>query len=198
MMRRWQIGFGLLLLFSPVGLLGGQAAWASGHPAAHKVKRVAAVRHGGKAARGRHQKGQRNPLQRFRSVDAAHKRAVLEVIAGLGGQGGGFNFDGAVNGRLVFTIPKGWHVLVHFKNEGNLNHSAVVVANASATSPAFPGAGTPDPTVGQPPGGTASFSFLADKVGTYRLACLVPGHEGAGMWVTLRVVGAGRPTIASH
>jgi Sulfocyanin (SoxE) domain len=60
---------------------------------------------------------------------------------------------------------------------------------------AFLGSSTPEPTGGVAPGSSTSFSFVAAKVGTYRIACLVSGHEIDGMWDWLSVTRAGLPTL---
>jgi hypothetical protein len=44
---------------------------------------------------------------------------------------------------------------------------------------------------------SASFTFTAANAGTYRIACLVPGREDAGMWDVLEVVASGTPAIAT-
>jgi hypothetical protein len=65
-------------------------------------------------------------------------------------------------------------------------------------TPAFRGATTPNPTDGLPPGQSATFSFVASRVGAYRFACLVPGHEDARMWDVLVVERGGKPSISAR
>jgi uncharacterized cupredoxin-like copper-binding protein len=36
---------------------------------------------------------------------------------------------------------------------------------------------------------------VASHAGSYRIACLVLGHEQLGMWATFDVTPSGRPTI---
>lgn len=39
-------------------------------------------------------------------------------------------------------------------------------------------------------------AFTPDTPGTYRIDCLVPGHDEGGMWGTLEVTSSGTPSIA--
>jgi hypothetical protein len=128
------------------------------------------------------------------AFDVGARTAMINLVAG---QGGGFNFNGFSNGRLKITIPVSWRVTVSCTNQATINHSCAIVAGQSATAPAFPGAATPDPVAGLGKGQTASFSFTPDKVGTFRIVCLVPGHEDAGMWDTFVAVADGTPSVAS-
>jgi plastocyanin len=159
-----------------------------------KVASRAEGRNHGKGKKGRH--ARRNPYARFLTVDAKTRSVRLELIAADGSAGGGFNFDGGVDGHPVVRVPVGWTVTVAFRNDGSLPHSAAVVANASATKPVFPGAETPNPTTGEPTGQSATFTFRVTHAGHDRIACLVPGHEGAGMWITFLATPGGRPSIS--
>ena len=58
-------------------------------------------------------------------------------------------------------------------------------------TPAFRGAATPI----LPTGAHTTFSFLASRTGSFRLACLVPGHEEARMYDVLVVTSGGKPAI---
>ena len=69
-----------------------------------------------------------------------------------------------------------------------------VVPGPMTITPSFRGAATPI----LPPGSTATFSFVASRVGSYRFACLVPGHEEARMWDVLVVTSGGRPSISAR
>jgi hypothetical protein len=141
--------------------------------------------------------GKPRPAQ-FLRVDAGHRTATIALIAAYDDSNGGFNFDGYGRGELLVTVPKGWRVVVRCQNRSVVRHSCAVVGGPMATRPAFRGAATPDPAVGLTQGATSTFSFLASRVGAFRLACLVPGHEDARMWDVLRVVARGRPTILAR
>lgn len=130
-------------------------------------------------------------------TDAATRTVDLKVIANYNSNGAGFNFDGYSGGKMTVTVPLGYKIVTHFKvsAKSELAHSFVVVAGKgrfSLAKPelAFPGASTPDPTTGTSPGSGNTVTFVAEKAGTYRFACLVPGHFDAGMWDYL-VVKAG-------
>jgi plastocyanin len=119
---------------------------------------------------------------------------TLKLEAGSEDANRGLNFDGKYKGQMVVTVPLGWTVNIKFSNQGSINHSAAVVT-ASGTTPVFAGASTPDPTVGTAPGQAAPFTFTASKVGSYRIACLLPGHEGLGMWDSFVVASGGLPSV---
>ncbi len=133
-------------------------------------------------------------LDQWLTYDPAARTATLRLVAGYQGVNRGLSYDGYSNGQLAVSVPVGWTVDVDFSNAATINHSAVVVT-PTGTSPVFPGAGNPDPTVGLAPGGRLTFSFVASAVGSYRIACLVPGHEGLGMWASFQVTAGGVPTI---
>ncbi|MGH9102368.1 MAG: sulfocyanin-like copper-binding protein [Acidimicrobiales bacterium] len=130
-------------------------------------------------------KAPRADLSSYMTVQRSAHSVTLRLLAG---KGGSFNFDGYSNGAMTVTVPLGWEVHVDCVNQGAQRHSCAVVSGKSHV--AFPGASTTTPAVGLPPGQQQSFSFQASAAGTYRIACLVPGHEDAGMWAGL-VVGPG-------
>lgn len=136
------------------------------------------------------------PPRRFLSVHAHAHSVTITLIAGYNGTNNGFNFDG-YSRELMWTVPLGWTVRVACTNRGPLRHSCAVVQNAATTTPAFPGATTPQPSIGLEGGHTAHFSFKASRTGIYRFACLVPGHESARMWDVLQIVRRGPPSAVS-
>jgi Sulfocyanin (SoxE) domain len=127
--------------------------------------------------------------------NAAARTAGLTLVAGYNGSNNGFNFDGYGRGRLLVQVPLGWRVTVTCRNAGSMRHSCAIVRGPMTAVPAFPGASTPDPVLGLEHGKSARFTFTASRAGTYRIACLVPGHEEARMWDVLVVGGVRRPTI---
>jgi plastocyanin len=133
-------------------------------------------------------------LDQWASYDSATQTFTLKLEAGSEDANRGLNFDGKYKGQMVVTVPLGWTVNIKFSNQGSINHSAAVVT-ASGTTPVFAGASTPDPTVGTAPGQAAPFTFTASQVGSYRIACLLPGHEGLGMWDSFVVASGGLPSV---
>ena len=133
----------------------------------------------------------------------AHTRArtvQLELVASWTDAYGGFNFDGYHNGALQVSVPVGWTVEVSCDNaSATLSHSCAIVDDlpVSTIAPpiAFPGASIPDPTGGLPLGGSESFTFVASRVGRYRMTCLVPSHEANGMWDWFVVTAGGLPSV---
>jgi FtsP/CotA-like multicopper oxidase with cupredoxin domain len=138
------------------------------------------------------------PPRQFLRADAAHHLASVTLVAGYDSSNRGFNFDGYGRGELVVTVPLGWRVRVTCTNRSDVRHSCAVVKGAMSAQPAFRGASVPSPLVGLRHGQMASFSFVAARLGPYRLACLVPGHEEARMWDVLEVVRGGAPSIAAR
>ena len=137
----------------------------------------------------------RPALSHWLSWNPAKHTARLILVAGYDGTNGGFNFDGYARGRMLVRIPRGWLVTVECRNGGSGFHSCAVVRGANSATIAFPGASSPHPGEGLAPGGSARFRFRASRVGTYRIACLVPGHELAREHDVLDVVRSGRPRI---
>ncbi len=127
------------------------------------------------------------------SSDAAAKTVSFTLVAGYNGANSGLNFDGYSSGNVEIDAPQGWTVTIRCGNKGPLNHSCAVVADGAASQPLFTGATTPNPGAGLPAGQQASFTFKPDRTGTFRLVCLVPGHEPEGMWIVFKVVSSGSP-----
>jgi uncharacterized cupredoxin-like copper-binding protein len=135
------------------------------------------------------------------SNDSTFTAHVLLVSSATGADGG-FNFDGYGNGGMRVTIPLGWRVDVTCKNaSATLSHSCAIVDDGPLSpfgaAVAFPGASTPDPKSGVLPNVSNSFGFVASRAGTYRIACLVSGHEIDGMWDWLDVVRGGLPRLST-
>ena len=132
-----------------------------------------------------------NPAQ-FLSWSSAHRLVHLTLLAGLDGSNNGFNFDGYGRGELLVRVPLGWRVAVDCENRGGMRHSCAIVKGSLSSTSAFRGASTPQLS----PGSKASFSFVARRTGTFRIACLVPGHEQARMWDVLEIARGGKPSIS--
>ncbi|HET9091554.1 MAG TPA: sulfocyanin-like copper-binding protein [Acidimicrobiales bacterium] len=133
-------------------------------------------------------------------ADPAGRTVRLLLVASATSADGGFNFDGYGNGAMRVRVPVGWRVTVTCKNAASdLSHSCAIVTDVpivpTGAPLAFPGSSTPRPRSGTPPGATTVFSFLASRVGTYRIACLVSGHEADGMWDWFQVTSGGVPSV---
>ena len=137
-------------------------------------------------------------------TDVPTKSVQFQLIAGFSGLNGALNFNGFGDGGLTFTVPAGWHVVIHFNNhDGMLPHSAIVIADSvvpivGATSPAFSQAVTLRVQQGLIATERDDMKFVADKAGSYLLICGVPGHAAAGMWIRFTVeAGADRPSLTA-
>ncbi len=128
----------------------------------------------------------------------------LTLVADWNNANAGFNFDGGAYGRMTVTVPLGSKVVATFKNDSTTPHDVLVIPNMRAlpshsVTPAFAGArssfsgfrpGAGGSSSGRPPAGNrpprtsgpTTFTFVANKAGTYMLICGVPGHALAGMW----------------
>jgi sulfocyanin len=119
---------------------------------------------------------------------AADPTAHFTIIAGKTQLDGGYNFNGYARGGMTVTVPLGWKVAIDFQNAATLAHSMEILPYMAAqppvppATPAFPGAATKNLTAGLPKGTKTTVSFIANKPGTYELACGVPAHALAGMW----------------
>src|SRR5439155_4133504 len=93
-------------------------------------------------------------------ADTTTRTAEFELIAGLTGVNGALNFNGFRDGGLTLTVPKGWKVVVRFRNhDGMLPHSAEVIRDTQPPpiqpqNPAFDRAFTLKLAEGLPPEGT--------------------------------------------
>jgi sulfocyanin len=136
-------------------------------------------------------------------ADAASKTAEFKLVGGMTELNGGMNFNGFSRGGLVVTVPQGWHVVLHFKNQDpNLPHSVEVIPEGAAVPsgpvpPAFDDATTGRLDQGFSAGQGADVRFVAKKPGAYLIFCAVPGHGAAGMWIRLVVSPADKPSLAT-
>ncbi len=137
-------------------------------------------------------------------TDAVSKSVEFKLVAGLTDANGGMNFNGFGRGALVLTVPQGWTVVLHFKNEDpNLPHSVEVITDAAAipagpVPPAFEHAATSRMEQGFSAGQGADVRFVSGKAGPFLIFCAVPGHGAAGMWIRLAVSDAAeKPTLAT-
>ena len=132
-------------------------------------------------------------------VDDAAKTVAIEVVAGKDATNNSWNFNGYANGNATITVPTGYTVSISFSNnDPNMAHSLGVTEKPagawSATptpTPVFAGAMSANPTSmtdaatkAKPP---ETIAFTADKAGAFALACFVPGHAAAGMWINFTV-----------
>lgn len=135
-----------------------------------------------------------------------HARRIARVALHAGTQHGSqpeLNFNGAAAGELELRVPIGWTVELLFDNVGNARHSVRVVGDLDLPvdlgPSVFAGAQSPDPVLGSESGSAHRVSFVASRVGRYRIACAVPAHGFAGMWIRLTVDGAASaPSIVEH
>lgn len=137
------------------------------------------------------------PLSGWLSYTTSTKSVTLTLVPGANNAFNGFNFNGYGRGAVLVDVPRGWRVTVRCVNDVSSSpHSCAIVRDGgNATGPVFPGAASPDPQTGVPPGRSAQFSFVATRVGSYRIACLIPYHETMGMWDGFEISSSRRPSV---
>lgn len=121
----------------------------------------------------------------------------MTLIAGYPASDFQFNYNGYTDGQLLLKVPVGWQITVQCANRSTVNNSCAVVADAHSTQPVDPEWATPNPQRGLDPGKSASFAFIPNQTGEFRIASLVPGSEASGMWLQLDVVAGGTPSMVS-
>jgi sulfocyanin len=125
-------------------------------------------------------------------VNAAQKKAVIQVVAAATPTDGGFNFDGYDKGRANFVLPVGWSATLEFSNKSAIPHDVAItkslnvpltpVAPTGVLAPvAIPGPTTLANGISAS-GGTLAQPFDSNAPGRYYLVCGVPGHVQGGMW----------------
>jgi hypothetical protein len=144
----------------------------------------------------------RLPASKVVSIEATSRTLQLTLTAADTSNYGGFNFDGYSTGAMTVHVPIGWTVEVTCHNASSvLTHSCSVIDDVpiapSGGPVAFPGSSTPTPVNGIGCGATYDFSFVTSRVGRFRIACLVSGHEADGMWDWLVVTEGGEPFVTT-
>jgi sulfocyanin SoxE-like protein len=144
--------------------------------------------------------GRRDP--EFMRYDAEARRVDLTIIAAFDQSNSGYNFNGGSRGRHRITVPLGWRVVMTFENRDVMPHSAAVIREAKYVpvriiAPAFRHAATSSIERGLPVGGREDgIEFVAERPGSYLIACGVPGHAVVGTY--LRFVVSGDATVPTY
>ncbi len=140
----------------------------------------------------------------FMQVHSSSKTVDLKVIGEYSSSQQVNTFNGFTNGKMVVTIPVGYHVNMNFQNKGPIpeavgiyrhNHLAFAHAGMSYRNVMI------SPNAGLLPGQSQSFRFTANQVGTYKLANVLNGNPNgtptSGQWDIVRVVPSGKPGLSS-
>jgi sulfocyanin len=136
-------------------------------------------------------------------VDEAAKKVEMDVVAGLTGENGSWNYNGYAKGAMTLTIPVGWTVVMNFSShDANVPHSLFITdqtppyPNLMPDTPGIPRAYSINLQQGLGPGKSDVLRFAVDKPGEYYMVCGVPGHAASGMWDHLHVSSeAHRPSV---
>lgn len=128
--------------------------------------------------------------------DASAKTVVIAVILNANE----LSMNGFSHGFAEVDIPVGWQVTVNFTNKNNvLPGGLMVVAPSAVVStkhvlPVFAGAAMKQPYQGIGLNQSASFTFSADKPGTYVLWSAPSGVSGTWLWFNV-VKGSTTPVV---
>ncbi|HEX5073863.1 MAG TPA: PQQ-binding-like beta-propeller repeat protein [Gemmatimonadaceae bacterium] len=122
----------------------------------------------------------------------AYSGAQRVAWIGVDADSRAMSFNSAANGGETFVVPLGWTVEVRLHNADAAPHSARVIASRDTiplTIPGavFAGAESASAEAGVGSGRSQVFRFSASRAGNYLIACAVPGHAAAGMYVRLVV-----------
>ncbi len=105
----------------------------------------------------------------------------------------GFNFNGSSGGGLIIYIPAGWGVEIIYTNNHAVPHSIAIVRNNTAT-PQSSDIGSDGTVIASQPeqytsgitqGSMVRLALNSIPEGVYWIACGVPGHAQAGMWIIM-------------
>ena len=122
----------------------------------------------------------------------AYSGAQRVAWIGVDADSRAMSFNGAAQGGETFVVPLGWTVEIRLRNGDAAPHSARVVAARDTIPLTIPsavlaGAESPNAEAGVVSGRSQVFRFSASRAGDYLIACAVPGHAAAGMYVRLVV-----------
>lgn len=140
---------------------------------------------------------------KWMTVHPASKTVDLKVESTYSSSLQSAVFDGYTRGKLVITIPRGYHVNMDFINNGLIPESVGIYHHHHL---AFKGAGEPYhlvsllPTAGIVPGKSQTYRFKASQVGTFTLGDMLNGDPNnqptSDLWDTVKVVSKGTPSMA--
>lgn len=138
-------------------------------------------------------------------VDNAARTVTMTITAGATDKQNYWNFNGTTNGEMTVTVPEGYTVTIELVNDDPMMAHSLGISTQTGgfganvdTTPAFPGAITPNPTSmvdGTMPGETATIEFVAGTAGEYTIVCYVPGHAAVGMWTRFNVSSSGEAGV---
>lgn len=140
------------------------------------------------------------------AYDEAANAVTLDIVSGSTSDNNYWNYNGYAQGEITVVVPAGASVTINFTNEdpNNMTHSIGVAPFTSnppamvAPEPVFAGAITSNAASqaeATATGASETITFTADTAGEYSLACYVPGHAVAGMWILFTVSDSGEAGV---
>jgi FtsP/CotA-like multicopper oxidase with cupredoxin domain len=102
------------------------------------------------------------------------------------------SFNAAARGGETYVVPLGWTVEIRLRNRDAAPHSVRVIPALDTLTPTMPaasfhGAESVNAESGLAYGRSEVLRFKADRAGKFLIACAVPGHAAAGMYLRLVV-----------
>ena len=129
--------------------------------------------------------------------DPVGKSMVINLAAGWNGNDMFSNYSGYHHGALTLLVPIGWAVTIDFRNQDTTGpHSIPVTApypeaemqlQLTERDAVVEGAYSARPAKGQKAGEGDRIRFTADQARLSYVACGVPAHLIAGMYVKLEI-----------
>jgi sulfocyanin len=139
--------------------------------------------------------------------DDATKTVSLDITAGATDANNHWNYNGGTHGDIAITVPEGYKVALHFKNnDQTMPHSLTITDQAPPygaslnLTPVFEGAQTSNPTSmtdATAPGKSEDITFTASKAGDYYMVCSIAGHAAMGMYLLFNVSSDGSAGVQS-
>ncbi len=130
-------------------------------------------------------------------VDNETRTVSMTITAGRTAENNRWNFNGAIKGEILITVPVGYEVTLEFVNDDPVMVHSLGISTETGSfgatvdaTPAFPGAMTQNTTSmvdATMPGQRETIVFTPDATGEYTMVCYIPGHAVTGMWVYFNV-----------
>ena len=122
----------------------------------------------------------------------AYSTAQRTAWIGVDADPRAMSFNAAARGGETYVVPLGWTVEIRLRNRDATPHSARVIPATDTLGPTMPaasfqGAASANAESGLAYGRSEVLRFTADRAGKFLIACAVPWHAAAGMFLRLEV-----------
>jgi hypothetical protein len=122
----------------------------------------------------------------------AYSSAQRTAWIGVDADPSAMSFNAAARGGETYIVPLGWTVEIRLRNRDAAPHSVRIIPAVDTLTPTLPaasfqGAESASAESGLAYGRSEVLRFKADRAGKFLIACAVPGHAAAGMYLRLVV-----------